>query len=190
MGAAAEKFRFDLDGGRLSLDFVNTVSGMRETAPREHLESWDDLAFWARQAGHEVGKGTQKDFEKALELREAINDVVVAAVAGKKPPAESLRLLNEWIAEAHAHWKFGPNLEKTFDHHPRALLWRIALDAEELLAKELATGRVRRCDESEVGRCGWLFLDQTRNASRRYCSMTDCGNRAKQRRFQDRKRML
>lgn len=204
MGASAEQLRYDFDGGTISLDFVNTVGGMRETAPRESLEGWADLVYWAEQAGlldpaqarerqqfgREHPQAAARAFREAIELREALNDVVIAAIGRRELPPRPLALLNEWIARAHAHWRFDRALRKSIDlsADPLAFLWPVALDAEEVLEEELATGRVRRCEESVVGRCGWLFLDETRNKSRRYCSMSDCGNRAKQRRFQQRRR--
>ena len=63
------------------------------------------------------------------------------------------------------------------------------VDAAEVLEHETAGGLVRICQESEVGRCAWVFLDESKNHSRRYCNMRDCGNRAKQRRFQERRRI-
>ena len=204
MGASAEQFRFDLDGGTISLDFVNTVSGMRLKTPTERLEAWADLVYWAEQAGlldpaqarerqswarlHPAV--TAREFRRAIELREALYEVVLAAIEKRPPEARALGEINEWIAEAHAHHRFDRELKKfvDLDAHTLAFLWPVALDAEELLEDELPTGRVRRCEESQVGGCGWLFLDETRNKSRRYCSMSDCGNRAKQRRFQQRHR--
>jgi predicted RNA-binding Zn ribbon-like protein len=62
----------------------------------------------------------------------------------------------------------------------------VALDAAELLEEEVSRGLVRICEERRVGRCAWLFVDTSRNHSRRFCSMEDCGNRAKQRRHYQR----
>jgi len=47
---------------------------------------------------------------------------------------------------------------------------------------------VRICEATATDGCGWLFLDETRNRSRRWCSMKDCGNRAKARRHYRRRR--
>jgi predicted RNA-binding Zn ribbon-like protein len=58
-----------------------------------------------------------------------------------------------------------------------------ALDV--LLTADLS--RVHRCPVAEGG-CGWLFLDQSRNGSRRWCRMADCGATAKARRLTERRR--
>jgi predicted RNA-binding Zn ribbon-like protein len=44
--------------------------------------------------------------------------------------------------------------------------------------------RLRRCDGAG---CGWLFLDTTRNHSRRWCDSRDCGNRSRVRRYAERR---
>jgi predicted RNA-binding Zn ribbon-like protein len=207
-GARAEKHQFELDGGTVALDFVNTVSGMRGTAPKEWLLEFADLVYWAEQVrlldrraaarlykeaeAHPAAAAGQ--LRQALALREAFHDLVHAAIDGKVPPAAALAAVNGWIAEALAsrrlHPVSGGRFEPRFDDDGALLgfLRPVALDAAELLEKELGTGRVRLCGEAEVGRCSWLFLDETRNASRRFCSMAECGNRAKQRRFQERRR--
>jgi predicted RNA-binding Zn ribbon-like protein len=56
-------------------------------------------------------------------------------------------------------------------------------DAADLLASPDDLARVRVCAGSEAGGCGWLFLDRTKARTRRWCSMQDCGNRAKARRY-------
>ena len=62
------------------------------------------------------------------------------------------------------------------------MLWRIARSAADLLTSgEL--GRVRECAD-EV--CGWVFLDMSKNQSRRWCDMKECGNQAKSRRHYER----
>jgi len=206
MGALADKFRFDLDGGRVSLDFINTVSGMRETAPREKLTAYPDLVYWAQQAGlldrkraaelyddaEAHPRKAEAAFIEAIRTREALNALVVAAVRKQPGPDWAFERIDAWIASALPHRRLKAkaagrfDLEFDDDGDPLFFLRPVAADAADLLANMLPTGRVRRCGESEFGRCGWLFLDQTKNASRRYCSMKECGNRAKQRRFHHR----
>ncbi|HUJ29275.1 MAG TPA: ABATE domain-containing protein [Myxococcales bacterium] len=188
--------RFDFDGDSIALDFLNTVSGMRGVESKENLQSWADLAEWARQAklARTAPHGSQAAYQQAIAIREALHDVIRAAVEQRDPPAPSLAAVNAWIADALAHRHLRPagggrfTLEFDRDDAPLAFLRPVAAEAADLLQVHLDL--VRICGESEVGRCGWLFLDKTRNHSRRFCSMKDCGNRAKQRRFQQRKRML
>jgi predicted RNA-binding Zn ribbon-like protein len=205
---AKEEYKFDFDGDLLALDFLNTVSGMRGTAATERINGFAALVSWARQVGlidkaaaAKLAKEAERhpaqaaaQLARALQLREALFATIAAALAHRAPPAEALAALNSWIAEAQGNRRLHPTgagrFEARFedDGAPLAFLRPLALDVQTLLERELKTQRVRLCDESEVGRCGWFFLDQTKNASRRFCSMTDCGNRAKQRRFQERRR--
>ena len=188
--------RFEFLGDSLALDFVNTVSGMRGVDPKEKLHEWSDLAEWAKEAGlvRAPPRGSQAELQFALRLREALHDVIKAATEGRNPPPAALEQVNEWVADALAHRRLKPagggrfTLDFDRDDNPLWFLRPVAVEAAAILHEQLDL--VRMCGESEVGHCGWVFLDKTRNHSRRYCSMSDCGNRAKQRRFQQRKRML
>ncbi len=65
------------------------------------------------------------------------------------------------------------------------VLWPVSWSAAELLTHG-PLDRIRECPGQ--GNCGWLFLDLTKNASRRWCDMRVCGNRAKARRHYTRTR--
>jgi predicted RNA-binding Zn ribbon-like protein len=206
-GAREEKHRFELDGGTVSLDFVNTVSGMRSSSkPRDRLQGYPDIVYWAEQVGlldpkraavlyaaasKEPGRAAAAH-GLAIRRREALHDVALAAVDGQPTPAAALEIVNGWIAEALAHRRFRAKgtgkfqAELVDDGDLLAFLRPVALDAAELLEHEVSEGLVGVCEERLVGRCAWLFLDSTRNHSRRFCSMKECGNRAKQRRHYQR----
>jgi predicted RNA-binding Zn ribbon-like protein len=208
MGAYADKVRFEFDGGRPSLEFVNTVAGLRGVQPREQITGYADLAFWAEQLGlidrrrmqeliGEAGRHPRKAAEAladAISARETLHEVLLAALEEREPPEAALNALNAWIAGAFQHRRLRPKAGGGYaadfddDGSLLAFLRPVAEDAQRLLEGELARGLVRRCDESAVGRCGWFFVDETRNHSRRYCSMSDCGNRAKQRRYVQRQK--
>lgn len=68
------------------------------------------------------------------------------------------------------------------------MLWPVVASAAELLVSVEQLPLLRICGLHESGECGWLFLDETRNHTRRWCSMKDCGNRAKARRHYHRVR--
>src|SRR5256712_7708540 len=105
---------------------------------------------------------------------------------GKRPPPQRLEVLNRALAEALAHRRvvqagreFSLGWDDTDDL--RRMLWPVALSAVELLAGDHAAP-VKLCGMREATGCSWLFVDDSRNGSRRWCSMKDCGNRAKARR--------
>lgn len=182
-----------LIGGRLSLDFVNTVD-THGTRTDEKLNGYSDLLWWALRVGMmddlaaaplfaaAVADPARADevLAAAVELREALYRVFVAG--GAADPAD-LEVLNRALSSALAHlrvtaeegglgwgWEEGPQLER--------VLWPVVRDAAELLV----SGDLRRVGKCCGDNCDWLYLDTSRNRSRRWCDMQSCGNRAKARR--------
>jgi predicted RNA-binding Zn ribbon-like protein len=205
---ASHEFTFELSGGRLCLDFVNTVGGMRERAPKEHLARYADLLAFARQTGIvDAARARRLQAEarrrpgdadavllEALALREALYRIFLArARHGPLAPADVARLdaalgralAHRRLARAGDAWTLG------WDDAPDALdapLWPVIESAAALLTDASAIGRVRVCGMYEDEECSWLFVDETRAGTRRWCSMQDCGNRAKARRHYRRHR--
>jgi predicted RNA-binding Zn ribbon-like protein len=203
---------FKLVGGRLCLDFINTVSGRgpdpsirgrdyRDFVELERLVTWTDLVRWAVSAGatqvpastlEKAGRAdattATKVTARARALREAMYRVFKASIEGWAPPAAALELLNREIAEARKHEQLvfaedrlslGLAANRTdLDH----ILWPVALSAAELLTGE----QLKRVTQCPGDQCGWLFFDSSRNKSRRWCDMADCGNLAKVQRFRAR----
>ena len=111
--------------------------------------------------------------------------VKVAAVAdGRGPAPADLAAFNHAVLRARARQRMSPapvGLRWSWDPALSSfgrLLAAIALDAADLVTSPRASGIGRCADE----RCGWLFLDLSPGRRRRWCSMSDCGNRAKARR--------
>jgi len=195
-----EPYRFEFIGGEPCLDLVNTVGGVRPETPKEHLHGYADLVAWARQ-GELVTPGQARALllraqrepaaadaalAAAVELREALFDIFFALTEGRRPPPQQLEVLNRALAEALQHRRVVPagrgfSLGWDDSDDLRRMLWPVALSAAELLAGEHGAP-VKVCGMFEAGECGWLFLDESRNGSRRWCTMKDCGNRAKARR--------
>ncbi|GEJ58711.1 CGNR zinc finger domain-containing protein [Anaeromyxobacter diazotrophicus] len=192
---------FDRSGGHLAIDFVNTVGGMRPHRPREYLVGYADLLAFAVQTGSlaegqaeriaELARERPAEAEAALaearELREALHRVFEARVAGQRPAPADLALLNAALARALSHRRLAEGEGCCALGWDGALAldapwWPIVAAAADLLASAGELSRVRVCGMSEEGECGWLFLDRTKARTRRWCSMQDCGNRAKARR--------
>jgi predicted RNA-binding Zn ribbon-like protein len=193
---------FDLSGGRLPLDFVNTVGGMRGVKPKDHLGSYADLVGFAQQtkaigdahARHLLAEARRRPrdaeaaFREAIALREALYRVFLTRARGGSPAADDLALLSKAVARALGHRRLacdGQCFTFAWDEGPDALdapLWPVAESAASLLTSRDELARVRVCDMFDEQECSWLFVDQTRARTRRWCSMTDCGNRAKARR--------
>jgi predicted RNA-binding Zn ribbon-like protein len=114
-------------------------------------------------------------------LREALANAFYSPVCS---PASG-GTLERYFKEARAHqkleWEYSPHLEWSWSnqHDPDLPLWALALSAADLMTSE-AVERVRACHNVE---CRWLFLDTSKNHTRRWCDMKVCGNRMKARRF-------
>lgn len=205
-----------LVGGRLCLDFVNTVGGRipsparRKREPlavvilRDKLNDYSDLLAWSQRAGllteaelqALVREGKRRAQEaasvlaRARALREALYRICKAIVDKRSPPARDLELLNQELVEARRHEKLTVAAEG-FDWQWTGgsdaldrMLWPVARSAAELLTTSDLT-RLHACEGDD---CGWLFEDTSRNRSRQWCTMEDCGNLAKVRRFRTRLR--
>jgi predicted RNA-binding Zn ribbon-like protein len=195
-----------LVGGRLCLDFINTVGGRinSDAVLRDKLTSFHDLLEWSKLAGTanrtESGElarhaathpeDAEATLERAVRLREAIYRIFKSALKGRRPrPADLETLSGELrVARARQHLaQAGRAFSWTFEDRELALdriLWPVSLSAADVLTSS-DLSRLRQCGGDE---CGWLFLDTSRNRSRQWCDMKDCGNRAKVRRFRKRQR--
>jgi len=196
-------YTWDFCGGQLAVDFTNTV-GSRGGAAEEHLNLFGDLLSWAEARGvigRSAAQRLQREadrhpalarsaLEEALTLREALYRVMSAAVSGRTAAASDLATVNAHVEASFSGARLqraDDRLELAFASSDRSDLTAPILDpviraAVDLLTSD-AIGRVRLCaDES----CAWLFLDTTRNRTRRWCDMKECGNRNKVRRFRSR----
>jgi predicted RNA-binding Zn ribbon-like protein len=210
VGSVRRERTFKFRGGVPCLDFVNTVAWRLTDRPVEYLGSYEDLLAWERQAGllapdetevlsawgathPEEARGT---LSRAVALREAVHRVLSAAIAGEPQDEGALSTLNRelsvalsrlrvapaagdayvWAWERGAEDGGGPPLERP--------LWPVARSAAELLTSA-KLGRVKVCGGEG---CGWMFLDESRNASRKWCESRDCGNRERVRQYLARKK--
>jgi len=197
--SSAKKFQFV--GGNLALDFCNTVGGKRGLIAREYLNSYFDLVAWCYQAGlldrAQAGtclRDSERELEsavtvlaRAVQLREGLFRIFAAQIAKKSLPRSDLELLNCELAASLGRMQLTP------PKNGEGFAWRwaskqgaldqalgpIAHAAAMLLTDPQHLCRVEICHGDT---CGWLFIDLSKNHSRRWCDMRDCGNRAKIRR--------
>ncbi len=171
-----------LVGENIALDLANTFNGPRDGAPeQEFLNTPDDLAAWAVHAGvvSERPAVGARELAQTLELRAAVYAVFRAIAEGREPAAGQLDVLSRLHAEAVGRARLVPAYELVWDGE---VLGPLAVAAVELL-RHGPLDRVKLCDG-----CPWLFLDVSRNHSRRWCSMDECGARLKVRRYRARQR--
>lgn len=118
-------------------------------------------------------------------FRETLAEILYAMTDEEIPSAGAIKRLNQHVQEAQTARRFRwgeSRLEMSWaarEGDARLPVWLLAQAAFELLTGDEAE-KIRACANEE---CRWLFLDTSRNGSRRWCDMTICGNRMKARRF-------
>lgn len=185
-------------GGRPAVDLVNT---RRERWRRgvETLVTPEDLATWLVQAGVMETPGragsvavTRKVLAQAIDLREAIDTLLVGAIEGTSVSStEAITLIDDWLVFAGVRPQLvtgqdgAPLLtERAAADSPRRALGTIALDAATMLGTDQRS-RIRICASDT---CSGRFFDRSPAGRRRWCSMRTCGNEAKARRHRQRQR--
>jgi predicted RNA-binding Zn ribbon-like protein len=196
MVSSETRYEFDLSGGHPGLDLINTVSE-RTGDPVEHLLEYADLLAFARQSGgipdeeiveltaaaQAAPRQADRTLAQAVRLREALYRVFRSIAAGGIPDDADLDSINSVLCEGLARarlvrteqayrWSWAGDcscLERP--------LWQIVHAAADLLTSP-DLERVKLCGADT---CEWLFLDESRNRSRRWCDMSTCGNREKAR---------
>ncbi|HEX5924091.1 MAG TPA: ABATE domain-containing protein [Baekduia sp.] len=180
-------------GGRPAVDFVNT---RRERWRRgvETLVTPQDLATWLVRAGVMDASAavSQKVLAQAVDLREAIDTLLVAAIDGTPVAStEAITLIDDWLVFAGVRPQLvagvdgAPLLtERAAADSPRRALGTIALDAATMLGTDQRS-RIRICASDT---CSGRFFDRSPAGRRRWCSMRTCGNEAKARRHRQRRR--
>ncbi len=202
---AGDGYVFELTGGRLCLDFVNTLDERDRERPRELLRSFSNVIDWGLQAdalSRDEARSLREHarahphaaadaLARAITLREHLFDLFSAIAARANAPPTALAALDlaarrgcqsRCLRRSDDRFQWGwrtmsrPDLGRVSS--------RVAWSAVELLVSS-DLPRVRRC---EGAGCAWLFLDASKNRTRRWCDMTVCGNRAKARRHYARTR--
>jgi predicted RNA-binding Zn ribbon-like protein len=188
--------------GHLALDLCNTVSWRLDAQRRiDRLSNPEALADWfgsitgSPDRDQLVGRmrAGAEPAERALllvrELRDATTRVVDAQLGYANADSKDVdRIAAAWRT-ALAVATTGTELPLTWTIEPSdpdRLVDALALSIAELVHRPDPSG-LRRCDGDG---CGWLFLDTTRNHSRRWCDSFDCGNRARVRSYSERHRKI
>jgi predicted RNA-binding Zn ribbon-like protein len=203
-GTPASPTLFDLSGGHPALDLVNSLDNrFRDDGPNENLVCYSDLLRFlgdsglldARQIRLLTKSANEEAAEQALhavkELREATAAVFYAAMEEKTPADADVRTLERHFLDARRHRQLAWDTEHAHmrwhwdrvEADPDFPVWLLAQSVSDLLLSDHAA-RVRTC---AVDTCRWLFLDTSKNHTRRWCNMKVCGNRMKARRFQARR---
>lgn len=189
--------RFDWSGGDPALDFVNTLDERPSGAPVENLATYGDLVKFAELAGlieasasdrlrSLEGPNCSRIARRARELREQLYAILAAAHSRKTVPKASLDAIASEVRRAHAARVLVATTTSSAARHgwispssPEIPLHACALAIETLLVTA-DHSRIRKCGASD---CEVYFIDTSKAHRRQWCSMQNCGNREKQRRW-------
>jgi predicted RNA-binding Zn ribbon-like protein len=182
---------YKLVAGEPSLDFVNTVSWPGTDREHDWLDRAHNLTRWAEAAGIIDGdrrkaledhpsQGAEVELAATRNVRSALRDVLAPLGHEAEPLPEAVEVLNGHIRRACSHRVLDPDTttwtwvegESLTD-----LLWPVIWNAGHVLT-EVDRRRIGHCPA-----CDWLFVDTSRNRSRRWCDMADCGSREKALRY-------
>jgi predicted RNA-binding Zn ribbon-like protein len=186
-------------GGRLCLDFSNTVDRREPSEGFDYLPDYPSLLDWCEVVDVALPRSltwlrrtarTNPDsaiaaHRQAIAMREALYAIVNAARLGSQVRTVDLAQLNAALGDSIGHRvltrdeRGGVREEWRSSDALTQVLWPVAIDAWDLVT-EPELGQVRQCP-LDAGGCGWLFLDISRAGNRRWCDMRTCGNRAKAR---------
>ncbi|MEV1157115.1 ABATE domain-containing protein [Micromonospora chokoriensis] len=188
--------RMRLVGGNLALDFLNTRTGPPVGPPDDDvLTGYPELVAWGVYAGalsepeakalrrrfRDDPGGAQAAFTRSLRIRDDLDEVFRAVAADRSPSTSVLARLRDDEADAlgHARLDRGRAFSWTWrDDQTLARPLRPVVHAAVQLLTTGALDRIKGC-----GGCRFLFLDESKNRSRRWCSMDDCGTSEKIRRY-------
>lgn len=198
---------FDTTSGNwLCLDFTHTLEERVSPQHQEMLQSYSDLVAWGvfvQLLTHEEAQSflsyaeqhpqqAADTLQRALQIREALYRIFYALAEDDRPDSSDIEFLNKELLEAMSHTRIVPDGNgfkwdwATGTHHLERILWSVVRSAADLLTDDKLTD-VRACAAED---CRWLFLDTSKNHSRRWCNMQTCGNQAKARRHYSRKKTI
>lgn len=186
-----------LDGGTLPFHFINTVRDRKVENMHDYLSSYEDILTWSRRmeimdkseldglqelANADISEA-EKTFEKAIELRETMYLLFSAVAAETQPDAVILDKFNQYLSEALS--KTGLVFHKNeyvtgILHAENPLekpLWLVLKDTYRLLLED-DRKRMKECRK-----CGWIFLDHTKNNTKLWCNPQICGSTSKSARY-------
>jgi predicted RNA-binding Zn ribbon-like protein len=182
-------------GGNPALDLANTVDAPGLRTEFDHLQHPATALAWAERAGliddrqrSELARYADRlpdlavsELRRLHRLRRAVEEVFGAIADRTDIPETGWAALRRAAGEAVAAAvpdRRGDHVHPTWDLATLEALSRPLAYAGWDLLTSGPLGRVKRCPA-----CPWIYLDQSKNGSRRWCAMDDCGKAVKMRRY-------
>lgn len=173
--------------GHPALDLVNTAEERGHPQSQDVLRSPADLRLWGRRYGL-IGASTAPDenadgeFESAIAARELLYTLLLARVHRRPYPPDPLARLGQLAGDAYQAARLKPRLDGSvswsWSRSELATIRHVAVTSAVELLRTEPTPRLKQCPGDH---CGWFFIDTTKRGNRRWCSMNECGQDAKNR---------
>jgi predicted RNA-binding Zn ribbon-like protein len=189
--------RMELVGGHVAVDFINTLGGLPERPDDEYLFGYLDVLAWLEhvgllspEGGHELAdtagidpRAAAEVFDQIRRLRVSLDRVLRCRLTDEAPDPQDLDIVRAAYAGAAVHATLLAEVGSyrlSWDKTDNAMGWPLWVLADSAVALLTAAPLhlLGRCQH-----CRWLFLDYSKNHSRRWCSMNSCGAIAKMRRY-------
>ena len=198
--AQQEKFQdLKILGNQPALDFTNTVDWRGREKPHDYINNYNDLIDWAeytelidqikaatiREKASKNPQAASETYNRVKDFREAAYKTFYQLSIDGSPSVEDKNLIETEMRKMFSRTHLdlsGKKLELEDDATLDHILSIIVKETIEILTSD-ELDRVKRCQSEE---CGWLFIDTSKNNSRKWCQMRSCGNRAKARRYYSR----
>lgn len=191
-----------LDGGALGFHFINTVNAWRGPHIYEYLYSYGELMLWCEkvkiltpahrklllQYADQHIEEAETVLHKLKKVRETLYQLFSAVAAMEDIPDTVLERFNRVLHPALSHIIFFPTpagIQQGWKEDHKDLMYPVypvMKSAYDILTQEDRT-RIKECET-----CGWIFLDQTKNNKKRWCSPLTCGTMDKSKRYYHRKK--
>jgi predicted RNA-binding Zn ribbon-like protein len=183
----------------LCLDFANTCYWRGRATPTDDLRAPADLMAWlgrhgglaetalsaATRAIEAAPDRAEALLADAVRLREAIYRIFNAVAEGRAVADADFAVLSAALEQAPARRRlaranggYAWEIDAGRLEGAPALLAPVLWSAGDLML-QAGNRRIRRCANDQ---CLWLFVDDSKSGTRRWCDMSSCGNRAKARR--------
>ena len=171
--------------GHVALDFVNTAEERGHPRAGDALGAPADLRLWGHRygliSGEPVGDDEdQAEFGRAIEARELLYALFLARRTGQPAAEAHVARLTELGAAAYQAGNLQPHddggISWSWDRSKLATIRHIAVTGAIDLLQAEPSPRLKQCPGHH---CGWFFLDTTKRGNRRWCSMAECGQEAK-----------
>ena len=187
---------YKLIGGEISLDFVNTISWPEMAREHDWLDKPDNFTAWALAAGiinkqtfNQLNARTQflliKELDEVHQIRTNLTNVLKPLAFGEQPALAAIKTLNVMLHQICT--------SRYIDKKNLKWAWKSSECFTDVLSPVVwnAANVLTNVDQTRIGycpSCEWLFYDTTRNRSRRWCDMEDCGSRHKSLNYYHRKK--